>query len=144
MKPSDAAALLTKAASFDQRTISEFDAVAWAEALGDIDLELAAEAITDHARHGEGRVNPKYILDYVRMIHRRRMQDAGPPDYPNGLTQFEERDYRDLWLAAVKRGATAAEATTGTDQALHIDRGQLTQAPVAKAIEDFTNRRWAS
>lgn len=129
--------LLAKVQSNDRRTVGEIDVLTWLEALEDIDAPLAMEAVKDHIRRGEGWLTPKLVRDYVRGVHVQRMRDAGPPDYPSGLSQAQERAYRLLWLDAVKRGLPAAEATAATDAELGYQRRELIEAPTdARAALD--------
>lgn len=139
MNRTEVTLLLAKVQSNDRRTVGEIDVLTWLEALDDIDAPLAMEAVRDHIKRGDGWLTPKMVRDYVRAVHVQRMRDAGPPDYPSGLTQGQERAYRLLWLDAVKRGLPAAEATAASDEELGYQRGQLNPpTPDArKVIEDF-------
>lgn len=139
MNRTEVTLLLAKVQSNDRRTVGEIDVMTWLEALEDIAPLAAMDAVKDHIRNGDGWLTPKMVRDYVRTLEKNRMRDAGPPDYPSDLTQAQERTYRLLWLDAVKRGATAEQATAATDAELGHGRSQLNAAPpdVQKAIEDF-------
>lgn len=144
MTPLEAGAILTAASQADNRTWDETTATAWSAMIDPaVTLADAAEAVTAHYTKTRQWLMPADINDYVRQVHRRRMQDAGPPDYPSDLTQMQERAYRELWLGHVKRGESAANATALTDEALNFSRGQMIEAPadVRKAIDGFTAKR---
>lgn len=133
----EAGQLLIKAQAYDNRTIGEMNIQAWAEALAEVDYTLALDAVTTHYRSTHEWIGPSHIRQYVRDVERQRMRDAGPPDYPSGLTQIQERAYRLLWLDAVKRGAPAEQATAATDAELGYRRLKLVEAPAeARAALD--------
>ncbi len=130
--------LLAKVQSNDRRTVGEVDVLTWQEALDDIDAADAMEAVKDHIRNGKGWLTPATVREFVRGIHKRRMQDAGPVDYPSGLSQAQERSYRLVWLDAVKRGLTTGQATAYSDEQTGHARGELVGNPaVARQIETF-------
>jgi hypothetical protein len=65
MTPADAARLLALVQAFDHRTVGETDAIAWADALNDLDAEDCAEAIRDHYRHRADWLMPAHVRGYV-------------------------------------------------------------------------------
>lgn len=140
MNPIEAGALLTAAAQIDNRNWDESTAQAWSAMIDPaVTFRDAIDALKAHYNRTRQWLMPSDINDHVRGLHKIRLQDAGPPDYPNGLTQAQERAYRELWQMHVKSGSPAAEATTLADEQLHIDRGQLGPAPddIRKSIERF-------
>lgn len=143
MKPSEAVLLLAKAAAFDRRTVGDADAIAWAEALGDTDMTLALESITQHYRETTDWIMPNHILRYVREIQQSRLRDAGSPDYPSDLTQAQERAYRICYQAAIKAGMSRDEATSAADRETAVTRLPEVEAPpeVRRAIADFERAR---
>lgn len=76
MTPSETAKVLAKASAFDQRTIGHADAMAWAEALDDVALADALEAVTRHYRESEHRVMPAHVRRHVEQIRRERARLA--------------------------------------------------------------------
>ena len=62
MIASEAAAVLTLAATYDGRTVGEADAEAWASILADVSLPGALEAVQEHYRHETRRLMPADIL----------------------------------------------------------------------------------
>jgi hypothetical protein len=64
--PADAAELLTLAASFDRRSIGEADALAWADALGDLDRAECTDAIRAHYRESTDWLMPAHIRERVK------------------------------------------------------------------------------
>lgn len=68
MNPGDAARILAKAAAYDQRTIGEADAMAWFEALSDLDAADALEAVTRHYRGSTERLMPAHVRVLVAGI----------------------------------------------------------------------------
>jgi len=101
MRPHEAAELLALAAAFDQRTVGEADALAWAEALGNINQADARTAVTEHYRHETRRLMPVDVLTGVRRIRSNRLAefaeqvpDADPDDVPAYLAALREQRYR--------------------------------------------------
>lgn len=76
MTPADAAQVLTKAAAFDQRTIGRADALVWAEALDDVAVGDALEAVTRHYRESEARLMPAHVRRHVDQLRRDRTRAA--------------------------------------------------------------------
>jgi hypothetical protein len=101
MRPHEAAELLALAAAFDQRTVGEADALAWAEALGNINQADARAAVTEHYRNETRRLMPVDVLTGVRRIRSNRLAefaeqvpDADPDDVPAYLAALREQRYR--------------------------------------------------
>jgi hypothetical protein len=129
-RKAEIALFLTRVSVTDKRTVGKADVEVWADALEGVDLGMAVEALTDHVRHrAQEWFTPTHVLSYIRQIHRQRMQDAGPVDYPADLTQAQERTYRLLWLDAVKSGMGRDQATAHTDQALGHTRTAIEGTP---------------
>lgn len=110
MKLSDAAVLLAKMSAFDQRTIGEADAEAWAEALADVPLQDALDSVTEHYRLTSQRIMPSDVLTAHRSLQARRLVAAGTPPIPGDLTQQQERVWRRRWCELVKAGESAEAA----------------------------------
>lgn len=82
MKPSEAATLLTLAATFDRRTIGETDAHAWADALDGLTPADCAEAIRAHYRDSTEWLMPAHIRTTVRRLRDTRIRaDLTDPPY---------------------------------------------------------------
>lgn len=111
MMPSDAAVLLTKISAFDQRTIGEADAAAWAEIMTDAEIALddVLPLVTDHYRTSHNRLMPVDLISAVRRVRAARLADAinavnGHIPIPGDLDQAQERAWRQLWVEAAKAG----------------------------------------
>lgn len=66
--PADAAELLMIAAAFDRRTIGEADAVAWADALHDLDPMMCAAGVRSHYRDTAEWIMPSHIRQRVKAL----------------------------------------------------------------------------
>jgi len=110
MKPSDAAVLLAKISAFDRRTIGEADAEAWAEALGDVSLPDALDAVTVHYRAQNRWIMPADVLTACRLTQFNWLLAAGTPPIPGDLTRQQERVWRRRWCELVKAGESAEAA----------------------------------
>jgi len=79
LTPADAAELLTLAATFDRRTVGVTDAVAWADALYDLEPADCAEAIRLHFRETDMWLMPAHVrqrVKYLREIRADRLYDV--------------------------------------------------------------------
>lgn len=137
MNRAEAAQLLTRAAAFDNRTIGEADATAWAAALADMPLDpdtltAVARFYSEPTREGEtGRrwIEPHHVRTWRKKIRGERLGDTIPayePMRPEETgAQFVAR--RRTQLAAIADGRLQP-----------IPVNQLTGGPhpsVARAIE---------
>jgi hypothetical protein len=99
--PADASELLTIAAAFDRRTIGRADAIAWADALHDLDLRDCADAIRAHFRESTDYLMPVHVRTGVRAIRAERLRRYGrnEPEYDGndvagGLEAIREHNRR--------------------------------------------------
>lgn len=110
MRRSEAGVLLAKMSAFDRRTIGEADIEAWAEALGDVPLSDALDAVTEHYRAQSRWIMPSDVLTACRLTQSSRLIAAGTPPIPGDLTQQQERIWRRRWCELVKSGESADDA----------------------------------
>ncbi len=149
MNVQEVSAVLAKVQAYDQRNVGEANLAAWTEALTDVNLEDALDAVAHHHKTVASWIMPIHIITRVREVHLQRLRDAGPPDFPSHedgreLSQSEERNYRALWQEQIRRGATREGATVAVDSILGHKRGELLTKPVAQALEGMfstTGRR---
>lgn len=105
MKLSEASALLSFMAAFDQRTIGEADAMAWSSVLGNISLADAQEAVRRHYKASTDRAMPAHIVAGVQKI----LEEAsGVPVGPGLGSEVPDADPDDLrgYMAALRAGKT--------------------------------------
>ena len=97
MTPAEAARVLTTAAAFDRRTIGEFDALAWAQALADISPDDAAQAVVRHYGRTTDWLMPAHVRTGVVEIERerRRAKRIHRTALEGGYLDAEDR----AWLA---------------------------------------------
>lgn len=144
MNVQEVSAVLAKIQAYDQRNVGEANLAAWTEALADVEVADALDAVAHHYKTTSTWIMPIHILTRIREVHRQRLTDAGPCDYPSGMSLAQERDYRQLWQEQVRRGATRDGATVAADQIIGYTRGELMSHPVAQALEGMfstTGRR---
>lgn len=72
MTPDQAAELLTVACAYDSRRPDRARAIAWADALGDLDADDCVNAIRQHYRVSTEWVMPAHIRRLVRVIREDR------------------------------------------------------------------------
>lgn len=78
MTRGDVARLLAYMAAFDKRTLGDADVLAWFDAIGDLDYELAKVAIRNWYREQDTFVMPAHIRRAVRGSEADRHPSARP------------------------------------------------------------------
>jgi hypothetical protein len=103
MTPTEAAALLTIAAAFDNRKPNEEAATAWAAALNGLPFDDCRDAVLEYYREEREWLMPVEIVKRVRKKHHERIE-AGlkgiqPPASVDAIEDHDEHDraYR-AWL----------------------------------------------
>lgn len=96
MNAAEAALLLSMASAYDNRTVSEIAARAWAEALEDVDLVDAKTVLVEHYRGTRDWLMPVNILTGVSDIRRARLRAT-----PVSVPEVDPDDAR-AYLAAYK------------------------------------------
>lgn len=91
MTPTEAAALLTICAGFDNRKPDADQAKAWSLALDGLRFIDCRDAIVDHYRRTRDWIMPFDVISGVRQVRERRVVQYGPVDIPAGLTETEYR-----------------------------------------------------
>lgn len=66
MTPAEAALVLAKAASFDNRTVGREDSKSWAEALHGLDLQRCMDAVIKHYSESTDRIMPAHVRRLAR------------------------------------------------------------------------------
>ena len=85
MKPTEAAALLTIAAAYDNRKSDADQAKAWAMALDGLRFEDCREVIVQHYRRSREWLMPVDVIGGVRRLRDKRIDDHGPFELPADL-----------------------------------------------------------
>ena len=96
MRESEAAELLIKCAAFDQRTIGEADALAWAEVLDDLRLPDALAAVSAHYVASRDRITVFDVRAGVKGIREARLAEAPEPIPPHELV--DDPDAYRAWM----------------------------------------------
>lgn len=130
LTPLEAGKLLAATREFDYRHWDEQTALAWAATINPtVTLDAAYRAIRAHYSTSSERITVADINRFAADERRRLLAAAGPADFPNGLTQKQEREYRSAWQRAVLAGATREQASAITDRELGYHRGLEITAP---------------
>lgn len=82
MNIEETAAVLAKAAAFDNRNVGEANVLAWHEALGDLRMADCLAAVTQHARSS---------TEYLMPIHIRRIVAEMKPSISAQLAELREQ-----------------------------------------------------
>lgn len=111
MNRSEVAALLALAAAYDQRTIGQSDVLAWHELLADTNAADAMAVVKNHYATQRQRLLPVDVIEGVKRIRNKRLDDNPMPQPPAELTEPEYR----AWLRATTRAIADGELVTGPD-----------------------------
>lgn len=123
MNQTEAVLAWAKCQVFDNRKeASRETAMAWAEAMPDVSLQEALDAITAHYAEGSDWLMPSHIVTRSRTARKARIAAAGPVDYPEGLTPVQEQDWRRCYHRLIGSGMPAAEALLQADRDYGISR----------------------
>jgi hypothetical protein len=101
MTPTEAAALLTICAAYDNRKPDVDAAKAWAMALDGYRFEDCRDAIVGHYRTSREWIMPADVITAVKRIRTGRLEDAAPCP-PAGLDPDDTSAYT-RWLRRVRR-----------------------------------------
>lgn len=99
MKATEAAALLTIAAAFDNRRPDADQAKAWAMALDGLRFEDCREVIVAHYRRTRDWLMPSDVTAGVRMLRHARLDAYGPIPAPVGIDPDDTAAYRRAFKA---------------------------------------------
>lgn len=140
MTPSEAATLLSMAAAFDNRKVSEETVSAWVAALADLRFEDCRAAVVEHYKTSRDWLMPADIRKMVRRVRAKRIAEAKFPEPPSGLSEFEYRRWLRESTRAVGDGVLGpvtpllpadpdrVRALISTHQpARHVEHGQPEQ-----------------
>jgi hypothetical protein len=94
MKPTEAAALLTIAAAYDNRKPDADQAKAWAMALDGLRFEDCREVIVAHYRKSRDWLMPSDVVGGVMRLRAKRIDDYGPIEAPPGIDPDDVAIYR--------------------------------------------------
>ena len=128
MKATEAAALLTVAAAFDNRKPDADAAQAWALALDGLRFEDCRDAIVAHYRASSEWLMPATVRTEVKRVRSKRIAEAGDLTPPPDLTPREAM----AWLKDARRRIGDGESAA----AVEGDYGELTpgKAPEVRAL----------
>ena len=107
MKPTEAAALLTIAASFDNRKPDADQAKAWAMALDGLGFEDCRDVVVEHYRKSREWLMPADVFAGVRRIRYERIERFGYITPPPELDFAEEQAY----IKHIRERVAAGELT---------------------------------
>ena len=112
MKPTEAAALLTIAAAYDNRRPDADQAKAWAMALDGLRFEDCRTVIVEHYRRSREWLMPVDVCGGVKRLRAQRIDDFGPIPAPKGIDPDDTEAYTQARLAiqtAIADGTYASE-----------------------------------
>lgn len=129
MKPSEAAAVLARAALYDRRTVGEIEAQAWAQALGDHALDDALTAVDQHYGESDKWIMPVHVNERARIIARARIgaQRKAERDAAIAAENNGESD-----LKAITSGGPAPEVWAEAQRQIALKRSERQQREAAE------------
>ena len=107
MKPTEAAALLTIAASFDNRKPDADQAKAWAMALDGLGFEDCRDVVVEHYRKSRDWLMPADVFNGVRRLRYERIERFGYITPPPELDFAEEQAH----IKHIRERVAAGELT---------------------------------
>lgn len=138
MTPAEITRVLAAAQAFDQRTVGDFDILAWHKAIGHLDFTDSVEAVARYYATTRERIMPSDVADGVRAIRadrERREAKSAPRELPSRFETDVTRDItvragvahcRDVLRPILERLEAAREAERGpvseSDQRLSLAR----------------------
>lgn len=140
MNPADAGRLLTAAALYDNRTISELNAIAWSKALHPtVSVRDGLQAIADHYAETREWIMPADVNGRVRRMRAKRVADLAAPAPPVQLGTAEDIRWRRTYTRALADGASRPEAETIANTELGITPQPLIGPPTPQ-LAAITNK----
>lgn len=134
MDASQAALLLSQAAAYDNRTVNESAARAWAEALHDVPYADAREAVVAHYRESRQWMMPADVHDRVKAVQRDRVL-AGMHVLRSAEIEAPEMDKYIEWERAVRAELRAGATALDADRAACEHIGH--KRPAAEVVENM-------
>ena len=132
MKPTEAAALLTIAASFDNRKPDADAAKAWAMALDGMRFEDCRDAVVAHYRATRDWMMPSDVITIVKRVRRDRLMVFGAlPDPPREIDP-DNTPAMLAWETGVRRAVADGTLTRETPET-----PTLTRADSAARIKEI-------
>ncbi len=142
MTPSECAELLALAAAFDNRSIGEENARAWAAALEPtVTLGDARQIVVDHYASTRDWIMPADVNTASARLRRARLERADVVDPPDGLETPSFLAWRRAYQRAIGDGLAAGEAdavacaAVGVARARQVSAARPVLALVATAVE---------
>lgn len=143
MKPEDAPRLLAMAAARDNRKRNDAMALAWYQDLGDLDFDLAVEAMNRHYRTSTEYLMPVHIRQLADEIDRdrrraaREAREAAEKEAERLALEAAPRTDRSRELAEGIRAIVAARATPDAahERALLVARQMKGRPAVAPKVK---------
>ena len=123
MKPTEAAALLTICAAYDNRKPDADAAKAWAMALDGYRFEDCRDAIVAHYRASREWIMPSDVIGAVKKLRTGRLEDVAPIP-PPGLDPDDTGAYV-RWLAHVRRAIADGQEPPDYDYPATRSLGEL-------------------
>lgn len=132
MKTTEAAALLTIAATFDNRKPDADHAKAWAMALDGLRFEDCRDVIVDHYRRSREWLMPIDVIGGVRRLREKRIADYGPIEPPADMDPDDTGSYA-RFMSEARRGIADGTilpppAIEGIRRDVIAELGQIGQA----------------
>jgi hypothetical protein len=110
MKATEAAALLTIAAAYDNRRPDADQAKAWAMALDDLRFEDCRTVIVEHYRKSRDWLMPVDVIQGVKRLRSDRLLEFGPVPEPQGIDPDDTERYTAAYMA-LQRSIADGELT---------------------------------
>lgn len=118
--------VLAKCAAFDHRTVGEADILAWFEAVGHLDYQLAMEAVSRFYARSKQRMWPIDLVEAVQAITAERSRGQHP--VLSQPSRFEPDGIRDARVRAGVRQVSKALGLPRNEEADDVHQRALERA----------------
>lgn len=130
MTPAQAATVLALAAAYDNRTVGEANAYAWAQAIDDrVSLDDAKQIVVEHYAHTREWIMPADINSASAILRKGRLDRMTTPEPPEGLEVTDELTWQRAYRKAVGDGLDETEADRAACAAIGTTRPETIAAP---------------
>lgn len=136
MKPTEAAALLTIAAAYDNRKPDADQAKAWAMALDGLRFEDCREVVVAHYRRSRDWLMPVDVINGVTKLRADRRAQYGPIPAPSHLDPDSPTFDQDYARYMVETNEAMGDGTYQPPAPLELERRDMRQLGAGRSVRE--------
>lgn len=135
MKPTEAAALLTIAAAYDNRKPDADQAKAWSMVLDGVNFQDARDAVVAHYRTSREWLMPVNIIQGVKAIRHQRILEFGATPTPPAELVSDPPAYS-AWIADAMKRIADGELTRADFEAPALEERPMPAFTAGRSVRD--------